>query len=80
MVTILSLQNKLHHIDENYKQGYIDDTDNSKPFDDPYEHQGQAQVSDVSIIRCSYSSYMLTSPTLGTVQDPPNSHRHAVSH
>ncbi|KAL1926074.1 hypothetical protein VTP01DRAFT_6111 [Rhizomucor pusillus] len=38
--------NKLHHIDENYKQGYIDDTDNSKPFDDPYEHQGQAQVSD----------------------------------
>ncbi|KAG0171266.1 hypothetical protein DFQ28_002501 [Apophysomyces sp. BC1034] len=43
---IRHLQNKLHHIDEKYKQGCIDDRDTKNLSDDPYEHEGQAQVTD----------------------------------
>ncbi|KAF7725923.1 hypothetical protein EC973_009160 [Apophysomyces ossiformis] len=39
-------QNKLHHIDEKYKQGIIDDRDKKNLSDDPYEHEGQAQVAE----------------------------------
>lgn len=45
---IQHLQNKLHHIDEKYREGIIDDRDKSNLEDDPYEHQGQAQIADVS--------------------------------
>ncbi|KAJ8653469.1 hypothetical protein O0I10_010905 [Lichtheimia ornata] len=40
------LQNRLHHIDEKYREGVIDDRDMSNPSDDPYEHQGQAQIAE----------------------------------
>ncbi|KAJ8661556.1 hypothetical protein O0I10_002824 [Lichtheimia ornata] len=43
---IQHLQNKLHHIDEKYREGIIDDRDKSNLDDDPYEHQGQAQIAD----------------------------------
>lgn len=33
-------------VDEQYKQGIIDDRDTSNLEDDPYEHQGQGQIAD----------------------------------
>ncbi|KAI9255680.1 hypothetical protein BDA99DRAFT_539827 [Phascolomyces articulosus] len=66
MKDIQHLQNKLHHIDEQYKEGMIDDrTDKSNVEDDPYEHPGQAQIADVSsnsswqILNALYTSYKL---------------------
>jgi hypothetical protein len=42
---IRHLQNKLHHIDEKYQEGIIEDKDPNNLEDDPYEHQGQAQIA-----------------------------------
>jgi hypothetical protein len=39
------LQNKLHHIDERYKEGCVTE---SHMKGDPYEEEGQAAVADVS--------------------------------
>jgi hypothetical protein len=41
------LQNKLHHIDERYKEGCVTE---SHMKGDPYEEDGQAAVADVSIL------------------------------
>ncbi|CAO3660665.1 hypothetical protein G6F70_003675 [Rhizopus microsporus] len=40
------LQQKLHHIDAQYKEGIIDDRNVNDPTDDPYEHEGQAQLAE----------------------------------
>ncbi|KAI9483921.1 MAG: hypothetical protein EXX96DRAFT_158980 [Benjaminiella poitrasii] len=43
---IQNLQEKLHKIDAQYKEGIIDDRNKDDINDDPYEHEGQAQVAD----------------------------------
>ncbi|KAI9313934.1 hypothetical protein BX666DRAFT_2030087 [Dichotomocladium elegans] len=43
---IQHLQNKLHHIDEKYREGVIDDRDKHNPNDDSYEENGQAQIAE----------------------------------
>lgn len=40
------MQQKLHHIDAQYKEGIIDDRNVNDPTDDPYEHEGQAQLAE----------------------------------
>ncbi|KAI9492399.1 hypothetical protein BDB00DRAFT_828836 [Zychaea mexicana] len=53
------LQNKLHHIDEQYREGIVDDRDKSNLEDDPYEHPGQAQIADaLSKIHSALSSML----------------------
>ncbi|KAI8149576.1 hypothetical protein BJV82DRAFT_529923 [Fennellomyces sp. T-0311] len=53
------LQNKLHHIDEMYREGMIDDRDTKNLEDDPYEHPGQAQIADaLSKIHSALSSML----------------------
>ncbi|KAI7903653.1 uncharacterized protein BX663DRAFT_507218 [Cokeromyces recurvatus] len=43
---IQHLQEKLHNIDTQYKEGIIDDRNKEDINDDPYEHEGQAQVAN----------------------------------
>ena len=42
---IQHLQNKLHHIDEQYQEGIIDNRDANNLLDDPYENQDQAKIA-----------------------------------
>ncbi|KAG1151061.1 hypothetical protein G6F37_010594 [Rhizopus arrhizus] len=42
---IQHLQNKLHHIDEQYREGIIDNRDANNLLDDPYENQDQAKIA-----------------------------------
>ncbi|KAI8139075.1 hypothetical protein BJV82DRAFT_628141 [Fennellomyces sp. T-0311] len=43
---VRKLQDKLASIDAEYNEGIIDDRDKNNWQDDPYEHDGQAQVAD----------------------------------
>ncbi|KAI8076731.1 uncharacterized protein B0P05DRAFT_545637 [Gilbertella persicaria] len=43
---IQGLQERLSKIDAQYKEGIIDDRNKNDANDDPYEHDGQAQVAD----------------------------------
>ncbi|KAG1054022.1 hypothetical protein G6F43_003936 [Rhizopus delemar] len=42
---IQHLQNKLHHIDEQYREGVIDNRDANHLLDDLYENQDQAKIA-----------------------------------
>ncbi|KAI8993296.1 hypothetical protein BDB01DRAFT_847193 [Pilobolus umbonatus] len=43
---VLKLQEKVSKIDEQYKEGIIDDRNKNNPSDDPYEHKGQGVVAN----------------------------------
>ena len=43
---VQGLQERLQRIDAQYKEGIIDDRNKQDANDDPYQHDGQAQVAD----------------------------------